>query len=170
MYPMRYFIERNKPIFIIGLITFLIFIALIIIYNLIPHIAPGLVKTGNESTYNTTLEESPTIPGSKTSQGGVSTETAIDEKYGAINIEFVNGGWKTKLAFAVRGQAIVWKNNSDATIYLRQKTPTYPELDTPTPIKPVETFTFRLTKIGEWSFDEEKSKSFGTIRVKELEL
>ena len=160
------FIERNKPIFYIGLATLLLFIALIVFYGIKPHKETGLSRIGNESNYNVVNEEDSNS--SNEAQGGVETvppEANIDNQFGVLEINYTENGFSPKAARAIQGQAVKWTNKTDKVIYLRQKTPTYPDLIQAVQIDPGLSFSYRLTKDGTWNYEEETSGSFAYVEV-----
>jgi hypothetical protein len=165
------FVERNKPIFTIGIATLLLFIAIIVFYRLKAHTETKLNKIGNESTFNVVEEEKANMQDvgqySET-QPAVSIEQSIDEKVGILDIEFTSTGFKPKIARAVQGQAVRWTNKTDKTIYLKQKTPTYTDLTQPVQIEPGQSFNYRLNQDGTWNYEEDLSKFFATINVYRL--
>ena len=85
------FIERNKPIFTIGIATLILFVGIIIYYRLKPHKETGLTKVGNESTFNVVEEENANtqdLSQVAETQPSVSIEQSLDEKVGILDIEF----------------------------------------------------------------------------------
>lgn len=165
------FIERNKPIFTIGIATLVLFVGIIVYYRLKPHAETKLNKLGNESTFNVVEEEKPNMQDSdlvSETQPAVSIEQSLDEKVGILDIEFKATGWTPKIARAIQGQAVRWINSTDKTIYLKQKTPTYPELTEPVQIEPGQAFSYRLNEYGTWNYEEDFSKYFASIEVYRL--
>lgn len=163
---MKAFFERNKPVFLIGLATLLLFLGIIVAYALKTHKSVGLTKIGNDSPFNVADESySDSIPSTSESTSSLAN---IDSTLGAVNISFNSYGWYPALVDAVKGQKVVWTNKTDKIIYLRQRTPTYSELTNLTAIDPGKTFEFRMTIDGNWNYDEDGTKFFGTIRVFDL--
>lgn len=162
------FIERNKPIFTIGVATLVLFVGIIAYYRLKPHKETGLTKIGNESTFNVVEEEKPNtqdLGQVAETQPTISIEQSLDEKVGILDIEFKATGFSPKIARSIQGQAVRWINNTDKIIYLKQKTPTYPELTEPVQIEPGQSFSYRLNEYGTWNYEEDLSKYFATIEV-----
>jgi len=172
------FLERNKPVFTIGIITFVIFIFIIFIGLIRQNKEPNLVKLGNESTY-TLSEDGKTTPDLEIeqTQDGTITEgsqpeeeivpLSFDERLGIIEVKYYEKwGFVPKNSKALNGQLVKSTNTTDRDIYIVQKMPTYSELEDPFLIKPDETFEFRLYEIGMWTYEELETKHFGSINVK----
>lgn len=165
------FIERNKPIFTIGMFTLLLFVGIIVYYRLKPRTETRLNKIGNDNTFNVVEEDKPNIQDIEQysdTQPSVSVEQSIDERFGILDIAFTQTGFRPKIAKAVLGQAVRWINNTDKTIYLKQKTPTYADLSNLIQIDPGQAFSYRLTEEGDWNYEEDLSKYFATIEVKRV--
>ncbi len=165
------FIERNKPIFTIGVVTLLLFVAIIVFYRFKSHTETKLNKIGNESTFNVVEEEKANMQDDgqySETQPAVSIEQSIDEKAGILEIEYTSTGFKPETARAIQGQAVRWTNKTDKTIYLKQKTPTYTDLTQPVQIEPEQSFSYRLNQDGTWNYEEELSRNFASIVVYKL--
>jgi hypothetical protein len=165
---MKAFLERNKPVFLIGLATLLLFLGIIVAYALKTHKSVGLTKIGNESPFNVDETTSDIQGGVPSTSESTSSLANIDSTMGTVNISFNSYGWYPALVDAVKGQKVVWTNKTDKIIYLRQRTPTYPELTNLTAVDPGKTFEFRMMVDGNWNYDEDETKYFGTVRVFEI--
>jgi hypothetical protein len=167
---MKAFFERNKPVFTIGLITLIIFLGLILSYELKSHNnLTGLKKLGNDSSVILTEEEiakeQEVKQASESAQSQAQAEAQIDATLGIVNIEFANSGWVPILVDVAKNQKVVWTNKTDKEILLRQRTPTYDSFTEPVKIGPGKSYEMRMTVIGDWNYDESQSNYFATIRV-----
>lgn len=170
---MKAFFERNKPVFTIGLITFVVFLGLIFFYALKSHNKlTGLQKIESESPYNVTEEEIAqdleTKQVSETAQLKAQRETATDASLGVINVEFTDFGWVPKFVDAAKDQKVVWTNKTGKEIFFRQRTPAYNDLTELIRIDPGKSFEFRMSVVGDWNYDESQSNDFATVRVFEI--
>jgi hypothetical protein len=160
------FSERNKPIFTIGLITLVLFLVIIAFYEVKTHKGPGLTKIGNESSFTVSKETSGTGPDAvQQPTQSSSPEQNIDATFGIVGVEFKDNGWVPKITRVVQGQVVKWTNSTAAAIFLKQKTPTYNELNAPVQIDPGKSFNFRMTQAGDWNYEEGVSGYFGTINA-----
>ena len=161
---LKNFSERNKPIFTIGLVTFVLFLLIIALYEVKTHNGPGMTKIGNESSFTVSQETSGTSPDAvQQPNQSVSPEQNVDTTFGIVDVEFKDTGWVPKTTRVVQGQVVKWTNNTAAAIFLKQKTPTYTELKVSVQIDPGQSFNFRMTHVGEWNYEEGLSGYFGTI-------
>ena len=70
--------------------------------------------------------------------------------------------------YGVRDKEVMHKTaNKMATKEQVKMGPTYKELLDPIEIKPGESFTFRVTELGLWNYEETISKDYGEIEVKD---
>lgn len=164
---LKNFSERNKPVFTIGLVTLVLFLLIIAFYAVKTHKGPGLKKIGNESSFTVTPETAGTSPSAVDQQTTrtSSPEQNIDATFGITDVKFTDTGWSPKITRAIQGQVVRWTNNTAAAIFLRQKTPAYTELTAPVQIEPGQSFNFRMTKAGDWNYEEGVSGYFGTIEA-----
>jgi hypothetical protein len=167
---MKAFFERNKPVFTIGLITLVLFLGLILSYELKSHNnLTGLKKIGVDSSVNLTEEEiakeQEAKQASESAQAQTQAEAQIDATLGIVNIEFVSTGWSPSFVDVAINQKVVWTNKTDKEILLRQRTPTYDSLTEPLKIEPGKSYEMRMTVVGDWNYDESQSNYFATIRV-----
>jgi hypothetical protein len=167
---MRAFFERNKPVFTIGLITLVVFLGLILSYELKSHNnLTGLKKIGSDSsavlTEEEIVKEQEAKQASESAQSQAQAEAQTDATLGIVNIEFANSGWVPILVDVAKNQKVVWTNKTDKEILLRQRTPTYDSFTEPVKIEPGKSYEMRMTVIGDWNYDESQSNYFATIRV-----
>lgn len=177
------FYDRNKPIFAIAVVLALIFIGLIAYYKIKPHVETQMtqINTSDEELYKITYED--TEQGNLQENGnGVYTDysnngsgsepsaiqESVDDKFGILEISYTSEGFSPRVTRAKIGQSARWTNNTDAPIYIHQRKPTYPELETDTEIKPGESFSFVMSELGIWTYEERETKHFGSIEVKPI--
>lgn len=175
------FIERNKSIFAIGFVTFVIFMAIIVISEVRRLKGAGenpiLIKV-EESTESagsegiTTFEEVYLVGEAEdvpVESSGSSPEDEmykeLDRKYKTMRIEYNTNGFVPTNAKAILGQKVKWVNNTNWEMKIRQKAAFFKEFETPVVIPAGGEYTFRLTKEGMWSYEEVVSKSFGSIII-----
>jgi len=170
------FFGRNKPIFVMGTVFLLIFLGIIIYYKAKPHEETNMSKVGDESFYRVLEDEQKkyeeTLSDGSNNQKNqneqeeaVIPEVSVDEKFGILEIEYTDEGFKPRAIKTVQGRAVRWTNKTDKVIYLHQRKPTYDELKELVEIKPGESFNFRLSELGIWTYEENESKHFGSIEV-----
>lgn len=172
------FLERNKSIFVIGVILGIVFVAIILFYVIKPHEETELsnVKTADQQFYKVAYENlDEENSGNNLEETGdenqpqeeKTPEMTTDEKYGILQIDYIDSGFSPRITRAALGQAVSWTNKTDKTIYFRQIKKSYPELEELIEIKPGESFNIRMTVLGIWSYEESESRNFGSIDVKE---
>lgn len=179
------FFDRNRPIFTIGALMAMVFIAIIILYKFKPKQETKLKEVNemdqqfyrvayeepepeNEASQYMDAENQPTDK--DVNEQDENSQINIDEEYGVLQINFTENGFEPRINTAVLGQMVSWTNNTDKTIYFKQRKPTYPELKDPIEIKSGESFNFRMTDLGIWTYEEGDSKEFGSVEVKETRI
>jgi plastocyanin len=174
------FYERNKSIFVIGILMGAIFALLMIFYILKPKEETELFEI-NESeqekykvsyeevednfVYETEVSDKPNV--NEEVIDTVMNTKEVDEKFGVLEIEFSEVGFTPRTAKATIGQEVKWINKTERTIYFHQRRQTYSELEDIVEIAPGESFNFRMSVLGMWTYDEKESGRFGSIEVKE---
>jgi hypothetical protein len=174
---MKEFIQRNKPVFFIGLVTILVFAAIIITSQKQNTTQlPGLKKIESKDTGTTKVEdfflEEPNDASQKTSdeltENTAESSEAIaemDQKYGTLVIEFTKDGFTPRNTRAIKGQLVRWVNKTDMPIYIEQLLKYYPDWVEPKSIPAGGNIEFRLTVENYWTYREKETKSFGSIYV-----
>jgi hypothetical protein len=96
--------------------------------------------------------------------------TAVDERFGVKEIEFIDGNFKPRNAQAYAGQVIKWTNKTDQDITFVQLKQDYPELAEPFVIKAGESFEFRLRlrDVGLWTYKEQSGVARASIQINKL--
>jgi plastocyanin len=179
------FFDRNKPIFLIAAVMALIFLALILFYGLKPKDETGLseITDSERSFFKVSYEDGNEIPeeyirensgvtvqpSQENTEEKEPTQQEIDSIYGTLEISYTEDGFKPGKIRAALGQVVSWTNETDRVIYFHQRKQTYPELKELKELKPGESFSFRLTELGIWTYDENESGDFGSIEVKSTE-
>jgi hypothetical protein len=174
---MKAFFDRNKPIFVIGLITLVAFLVIIAAAQKKPVETPNMVKLNSEDSqkFLAPPEQNPSDSNSAVTETPKQAQTLqsseaykdVDTKYGIISIDYTTNGFTPKNNDAVKGQLVRWTNKTSNDIYLQQLMPTYTELKEPVLIKAGGTFEFRLYKTKLWTYQERDIKSFASIFVME---
>lgn len=176
------FIERNKPIFIIGIILTLVFSIIVIAYRLRPGRETELRELNESETLKYKVREYDNQESygdgdeaekdqESTEQGSVEEEPHIDidEVFGIVKISYTKEKGFTPMIIRVyQGQRIVWTNDTKETIYLKQRKPTYSELLNEIEINPGASFEFQMTELGIWTYKERYSNHEGSIDVKRV--
>lgn len=178
---LKNFIERNKSVFVIGFFTFVIFMAVIIISQVRRlqgiNQGPTLIRV-EESTQSaensgvTPFEEAYLVGGTEESAEDVSgSEPEIniyaeqDRKYGTMRVEYNTNGFVPKNAKAILNQKVKFVNATNWEMKIVQKTSFFNEFKSPVVIPAGGFFEFRLTRDGVWTYEEEATKSFGSIII-----
>jgi len=167
------FIERNKPIFIIGILLTSVFSALVIAYRLRPGKETGLRKLNeSEASRYRVQEDEYRENGEGEKKHEYSEEEPyvdIDKVFGVVKISYTKEkGFKPTIIRVYQGQKVIWTNDTEETIYLKQRKPTYPELANDVEIRPGANFEFQMTNLGIWTYKERDNKHEGSIDVKKL--
>ena len=175
---MAEFFERNKSIFMMGLIIAVVFAIILVAYRMRPGKETQLTKIDEadeefykviyENTENYQENEDALNEEGKDTNVEKEEEVNVDEIFGKIKIDYTNEGFEPKIFRCYIGQTIEWTNKTDRVIYLQQIKPTYEEFKQPVEIKPNETFTFKMTQLGIWTYEEANSEDFGSIEVRPL--
>jgi plastocyanin len=179
------FYERNKPIFFIGGLMAIIFIILIVVYASKNTESTGLMETNemDKEFYEVSYEESSeqnqtdnqynrdenTKSNNETEESSNLTQQEIDERYGTLQIEYTEKGFRPGNIRIALGQEVSWTNKTDRVIYLHQRKETYSELKDKIEINPGESFSFRLTELGVWTYEESETGDYGRLEVKDPE-
>lgn len=206
---MSEFIKRNKPVFIIGLITVIFFLIIIAVSQSRDEDSslPGLVRVNEEEfTPEEPPIEEPEKPITEMSAAeldrmvakidkegysdnfsllpGNPVDEAASEKYkeleaqaymspdevkvefGDLNISYTDeGGYEPRKTKAYKFQNVVWTNNSDRAIILRQLNPLFNELANGVTLQPGESYSMEMYKEGNLRVTEDESRAFGSIAI-----
>lgn len=172
----RAFFERNKPIFIIGLIMFIIFSIIIVSsimmprketkYTEIDEIDKEFYKVAYEESDQNNFEE--TEGEVEKGKEPVKPEVDMDEIFGVLQISYTDDGFTPRVTRVRVGQNVNWTNKTEETIYLKQIKPYYKEFEESLSIKPNESFKFKMTELGIWTYEETESGDWGSIEARPL--
>jgi len=169
------FIERNKPIFMIGIILASVFSVIVIAYRLRPGRETELRKLNENETlkYKVQEEDNQRDDDVEIGKNKELTEDEppldIDKTFGIVKISYTKeGGFNPMIIKVYQGQKVVWTNDTKETIYLRQRKPTYPELSNDVEMHPGTSFEFQMTTLGIWTYKERYSNHEGSIDVKKI--
>jgi len=105
----------------------------------------------------------------QTSETTQSSETrteeqlAFDNRYGIIEIEYNEFGFRPNNVKALVGQLVRWTNATKKDIQIQQLIQVYPEFAQQMTLKPGQTFEMRLTKDKLWTFKEVSHRHYGSI-------
>jgi hypothetical protein len=166
------FIARNKSVFVIGLLTLIIFMSIIIISEV------RRVRKGNDSPKLIRVEDELETPNTSSSENDLNNQTNAtninilgsappegDEKYGTFRIEHTGRGFVPAYAKAVLGQKIRWVNKTGTNVYIAQETSFFEEFKTPQLLPANGALEFRLYKDGEWGYRNLKTGQSGNIII-----
>ncbi len=172
----RAFFERNKPIFIIGIVMLVIFSIIIVSSVLMPkeeteyteinEADEVFYKVAYEDLDQNEFEEAEEEPEKK--EEPAEPEINMDEIFGVLQVEYTDKGFVPRVTRIRVGQSVNWTNKTEKTIYLKQIKPYYKEFEEPLSIKPNESFKFKMTKLGVWTYEEVESGDWGSIEAKPL--
>lgn len=95
------------------------------------------------------------------------SEQQIDEKFGTIDVEYTEEGFKPRANIAALGQEFVLTNKTDRTINFYQRKKSYPDFPDIIKIEPEESFSLRMTVLGMWTYHEDTTRDFGYVDVRE---
>ncbi|MBP7786196.1 hypothetical protein KA062_02995 [Patescibacteria group bacterium] len=172
----RAFFDRNKPIFIIGIVMFVIFSVIIVSSILMPKKETGYTEIGDadKEFYKVAYEDLGKNEFEGTEEEGekkeepVEQEVNMDEIFGVLQVDYTEEGFVPRVTRIRVGQNVNWTNKTDKIIYLKQIKPYYKEFEESLSIKPNESFKFKMTEIGIWTYEETESGDWGSIEAKPL--
>ncbi len=166
----RDFIARNKSVFVIGLLTLLIFLSIIIISEV------RRVRKGNDSPKLIRVEDTTAV--TETTENDLENETTsptlnvldatysdVDKNYGTLLVEYTDRGFVPNNAKAILGQKVEWINKTDKSVYIAQKTLFFDEFKTPLFLPASGILQFRLYKNGEWGYEIPETGVSGSITI-----
>jgi plastocyanin len=167
------FIERNKPIFMIGILLTAVFSILVIAYRLRPGRETELRKLNESEALRYKIQEDSDQKDGEDEEQHKSAEEEqhidIDKTFGIVKVSYTKErGFSPMITRVYQGQKVTWTNNAEETIYLRQRKPTYSDLANDVEIHPGASFEFQMTELGIWTYKERDSKHEGSIDVKKL--
>lgn len=168
------FIERNKPIFIIGVLMATVFGVIIISSRLAPKRETGFkeVDEMDREFYKVAYENQEEMERqeqeTQVPEEPKEPEINMDEIFGVVEIAYTEEGFKPRVLRIYVGQNVNWTNKTDKTIYLKQIKPTYDLFSEPVEIKPNESFKFPITVLGIWTYNEVETEDFGSIDARPL--
>ena len=136
---MAEFFERNKSIFIMGLIIAVVFAIILVAYRMRPGKETQLTKIDDadeefykviyENTENYQENENTLNEEGKDTNVEKEEEVNVDEIFGKTKIDYTNEGFEPKIFRCYVGQSVEWTNKTDRVIYLQQIKPTYEEVN-----------------------------------------
>jgi hypothetical protein len=177
------FIARNKPVFVIGFVTLLIFISIIAVSEVRRirnnNFGPVLIKVeGNIETER--VEALAAEETENSNQGGgviiesfESTDSLLpdkeylqtDLKFGTVRIEYTYKGFDPVDAKVNLNQKVRWINNTDQTIFIKQNTLFFKEFKTPLLVPANGNAEFRMYHRGTWLYEEQITKTQGSVSI-----
>jgi hypothetical protein len=174
------------PVAIIGLVTFIVFL-LIILFSQArtkeESKLPSLLKISDTSSRETNAFEpmqsggdvdvnleGSSLPSTLTQEQAektAMTSQEIDALFGVLEIVYTKDGFSPKNVTGYSGQLVRWTNLTDAPIALVQRVDKFDEwMDTEKPIRPGEVFEFRLYKDSLWAYIEKDTQNYGSIYIR----
>ncbi len=188
---MNAFIKRNTPVFIVGTITFVLFVVIILFSqnNNNDTTIPSLVKVPEQQAEELATEYTPqSIPQPNTT-GNTSTNSPvdilpgeeirakeviesikltqdeIDAEYGILRVAYTEEGFVPKNTNGYAGQLATFTNESDNPITIMETTVRLPQFATGLTLEPGGTVEFRLAGSRLWTYRETTSGDIGAIFV-----
>ena len=182
------FYDRNRPIFTIATLLALVFVVLIVYYKIKPHKETTLskVNSADEEFYKVAYEDNYQDTGldlpeesennqpmndgqtNENENTPAPIEQTVDEKYGILEISYTTEGFSPRVTRAKLGQTAKWTNKTESPMYIHQRKSTYEEFENDVEIKPGESFSFVMSELGIWTYEERDTRKFGSIEVKPL--
>jgi len=95
-------------------------------------------------------------------------EINMDEIFGVLQVDYTDEGFIPRVTRIRVGQNVNWTNKTENTIYLKQIKPYYKEFEESLSIRPNESFKFKMTEVGTWTYEETESGDWGSIEAKPL--
>jgi hypothetical protein len=164
-------IERNKSVFVIGLLTLTIFMSIIIISEVRRvrrgNDSPKLIRIENEvETSDTTSAEGNSKEENNSNLSVLdSVYSEVDKGYGILLIEYTSKGFVPNYAKAILGQKVKWVNKTGISVYIAQNTPFFDEFKTPLLLPANGALEFRLYKDGKWKYQNPEAGFSGDIEI-----
>lgn len=170
------FFERNKPIFVIGIIMLVVFAVIIVSSILMPKKETGYteINEADKEFYKVAYEDSGQYQFEETEEENekkeepVEPEINMDEIFGVLQVDYTDEGFIPRVTRIRVGQNVNWTNKTENTIYLKQIKPYYKEFEESLSIRPNESFKFKMTEVGTWTYEETESGDWGSIEAKPL--
>jgi plastocyanin len=167
---MKEFFNRNKPVFVIGLLTLITFIALIVTsFNKRPENenSPKMIKLLEQEEMELEMEIIPSSGYLDPSETTQSEDAArlFDRANEPLEIEYRVEGFLPVNARVRRGQLVRWVNRSSNDMILLQTSKIYPEWKEPVVVKRNGSYEFRMYKSGMFTYKDLNSTSFGSVFV-----
>ncbi|HXK52906.1 hypothetical protein H6802_01200 [Candidatus Nomurabacteria bacterium] len=93
------------------------------------------------------------------------TPAQVDAKYGALIITYTQEGFTPKQTNGYINQLVIWNNDSNKPVIIRQITPSMEAFNEPVIIPVGGRFEMRLTNTGPWAYIEDATNLGGIIMV-----
>ena len=171
MLNFKNFLDRNKPILVVGGLTLVIFLVITFVSSKRETKGPTLNEVREDKTFIVEPEKDIEVDDSIDSFEELdayveeNAEEIYDSALGITLIEFTANGFEPKNARGVQGQILRFVNKTKDTIYLKQRLKGYTELATPVEIEAGKAYEMRLTKDILWGYEETTSGAVGSIYV-----
>jgi len=170
------FFERNKPIFVIGIIMLVVFAIIIVSSILMPKKETGYteINEADKEFYKVAYEDLDQDQFEETEEENekkvepAEPEINMDEIFGVLQVDYTDEGFIPRVTRIRVGQNVNWTNKTENTIYLKQIKPYYKEFEESLSIRPNESFKFKMTEVGTWTYEETESGDWGSIEAKPL--
>jgi len=170
------FFERNKPIFVIGIIMLVVFAIIIVSSILMPKKETGYteINEADKEFYKVAYEDLDQDQFEETEEENekkvepAEPEINMDEIFGVLQVDYTDEGFIPRVTRIRVGQNVNWTNKTENTIYLKQIKPYYKEFEESLSIRPNESFKFKMTEVGTWTYEETESEDWGSIEAKPL--
>jgi hypothetical protein len=175
---MKDFIKRNSPVFVVGVITFFIFMGIIIQSQKNDTKETDLVGVEDYVvSFNDEVDR--VIPEEDLSdflqQVEESLETSEATWYPGKNtsmhgdvlfIEYrEEKGFVPRNAVGISGKIVMWHNKTQNPIQIKQLTNKFDEFEPPVTIAPQKLFAIRMDIPGIWTYQEVETGEFGSVFI-----
>ena len=171
------FILRNKSVFYIGLVTFVIFVVIIFVSEFRrltnKNYGPDLIEVKESTETHVTLldkvaESTATVVEGSEPPYIVLPEESYAEKdlaMGTLLIEYTVDGFSPANAKALLNQKVKWVNKTNYDVYIRQTNDYYKEFSAPVLIPANGSLVFRMYRDGTWNYEDRDMREPGRIMV-----
>jgi predicted DsbA family dithiol-disulfide isomerase len=94
-----------------------------------------------------------------------SSTSAVDQKYGTLEITYTDNGFTPKTSTGYVGQLVHITNTTSKVITFEQPIIKFPTIGAQRPMQPGSSFEFRIDSDKNWAFRETASGNFGSVFI-----
>jgi len=175
---MKNFLERNKSVFWIGLLTLFIFLVIIALSQKEEAPETTLIRVDENRVGFEKTDPLPPVSENmldtmqaleRLQETSESTETREKELANVVYITYNGQTFEPKRAVGYVGQVAIWKNLTNNPMILAQIVKKFDSLKNPVVVGPGDEYLLELTDHGMWNYEEAETNTFGSILIKELD-